>query len=71
VRIRNWKEFKDKHLGRKLTNNRIGWYGHILRMNEEKVQKNTFNTKVKKKTSKGRMRSRLGKQVRKAVKEKD
>jgi hypothetical protein len=31
----------------KLTNNRVRWYGQILRMNEERVPKMLLNMKVK------------------------
>jgi hypothetical protein len=31
----------------KLTNNRMKWYGYILRMNEERISKNVLNMKVK------------------------
>jgi hypothetical protein len=31
----------------KLTNTRIKWYGHILRLNTERIPKKVFNMEVK------------------------
>jgi hypothetical protein len=31
----------------KLTNKRMRWYGHILRMNREKIPKKVLNIKLK------------------------
>jgi hypothetical protein len=31
----------------KLTNNRIAWYGHVLKLNEERTPKKVLNMKVK------------------------
>jgi hypothetical protein len=38
----------------KLSNNRIRFYGHVLRMKEEKIPKNVLNMKGKGKYSRGR-----------------
>jgi hypothetical protein len=42
----------------KLTNNRMRLYGHILRMNEERILNYVLNMKVKGKHLKGRLKSR-------------
>jgi hypothetical protein len=57
-RIRNKKiseNLKSNTLKDKLTNNRMRWYGHILRMNEERIS-NVLNKKVKGKLPRGRLR---------------
>jgi hypothetical protein len=40
----------------KLTTNRIRWYGHILRMDEERIPKKVLITKIKGKRPSGRPR---------------
>jgi hypothetical protein len=42
-----------------LTNNRMRWYGHILRMSEGRTPKKVLNVKVKGKCTRGRLRSIL------------
>jgi hypothetical protein len=38
----------------KITNKRIGWYGHVLRTNEERIPNKVLNMKVKGKHPRGR-----------------
>jgi hypothetical protein len=45
-------------LGGKLRNNRMRWYRHIIRMNEERVPKKVLNMKVKGKYPRVRPKSR-------------
>jgi hypothetical protein len=35
------------------------WYGHILRMNDERISNNALNMKVKEKCLRGKLSSRL------------
>jgi hypothetical protein len=49
----------------KLSNNRIRWYGHILRIKEERITKKVLSMKVKGKHPRGRPSSRWENQVRK------
>jgi hypothetical protein len=53
-----------------LTNKRITWHEHVLRM-MRRIQKKALNMKVKGKCSKGRMRSRWEQQVRKDITQKE
>jgi hypothetical protein len=43
------------------------WYGHVLRMNKERIPKKVSNMKVKGKHPRGRPRSRWEQQVREDV----
>jgi hypothetical protein len=51
----------------KVTNNKMRWYAHILRVNEDRIPKTVLNTKVKGKCPRGTSRSRWEQQVRKYV----
>jgi hypothetical protein len=48
------RESKIKTLEVKLTSNRIRWYEHILRMNEDRISKNVLNVKLKEKQPRGK-----------------
>jgi hypothetical protein len=52
-------------LENKLSNNRIRWYGHILRMKEERMTKKVLSMKVKGECPRGRLSLRWENQVRK------
>jgi hypothetical protein len=41
------RESEAQHLGRQITNNKMRWYGHILRMNGERILKKVLNMNVK------------------------
>jgi hypothetical protein len=45
------------------------WYGHDIKINEERITKKVLNMQVKGKRPRGRPRSRWEQQVRKDVKE--
>jgi hypothetical protein len=62
--MKNRANLNIKTLKGKLTNNRIKWYGHVLRMNEQRIPKKVFNMKVKGKYPNGRPRLRWEQQVR-------
>jgi hypothetical protein len=47
------------------------WYGHILRMNEERIPNKVLNMTVKGKCPRGRLRSRMEQEVRKDVTQKE
>jgi hypothetical protein len=49
---------KLNNLKHKVTNNRMAWYKHILRMNKERIPKKILKKKVKGKCPRGRPRSR-------------
>jgi hypothetical protein len=54
-RTRNEKiqrESEAQHLGRQITNNKMRWYGHILRMNGERILKEGFKHECERKITK-------------------
>jgi hypothetical protein len=69
-RIRNentTENVKTNTLEDKLINNRIIFYGHVLRINEDRIPKKILNFKLKGKYPEGRGKSRWEQLVRKYI----